>query len=374
MRNLKVLKSRLVYYRGRLDSYFNYIKIAGRHKNFVLQVFDVARHKIRINTSPIDYYRFEFYKGDKSWEEKSLYVGKGGSTYYPYAKNSVEYYATIDNKFIFKTLLKGFDLPQPKLFFSVGTEYEVSREEDFVSRLGEIKSDIVLKPIDGSCGEGIFIFRYKDGNYHLRDVPVAADKIWESLARGKKRYLVEERVIQKKSYDALNPSSLNTYRVLLIRLDDGELYVARVSMRIGKRGHFLDNLALGSISLVFNNEGRAIFAYDWGAGREITHHPDTNHPLTGVTMECHDEVVALARRASSKFGFLGTTGWDIGVSETGPVIIEGNMFYDTSYNQVGRLGPLISPEIAPRLTKRRFGQKWDKTKVHPRVNRYRIKA
>jgi hypothetical protein len=58
-----------------------------------------------------------------------------------------------------------------------------------------------------------------------------------------------------------------------------------------------------------------------------------NHPTTGLACSEFEipfwkETVALARRAASTFLPLKTIGWDIAITPRGPVLIEGNAYWD----------------------------------------------
>ncbi len=73
--------------KNKYTSICEYVKKASKFKSLSSQIIDIVNHKIKINTSPIDYYRFEFYKGDKTWEQKSRYIGKRCSNFYPWQSN-----------------------------------------------------------------------------------------------------------------------------------------------------------------------------------------------------------------------------------------------------------------------------------------------
>ncbi|MCD4693437.1 MAG: hypothetical protein K8R79_11020, partial [Calditrichales bacterium] len=136
----------------------------------------------------------------------------------------------------------------------------------------------------------------------------------------------------------------------------------------------VDNLGAGGIGVCINSNGKTTFAYDWTKTREIIEHPDSGKRLVGIQIQKFHKIENLALKASEAFNFMGTIGWDIGLSETGPVIIEANPFYDCSYWQTGSQGPLISNEIANGLRARNFLTRWDKTKIYPSFNRRKIKA
>ena len=81
------------------------IKQALPYKSLPRQLIELVRHKLKINTSFRDYYRFGFYKSDESWVEKSLYLGPHGSRYWPLEGNSLKFDSVFAIKSVQKSLL-----------------------------------------------------------------------------------------------------------------------------------------------------------------------------------------------------------------------------------------------------------------------------
>ncbi|MBA2882996.1 hypothetical protein HNR65_003353 [Desulfosalsimonas propionicica] len=358
------------------DTIFSEIKRASKVKSLFLQIFDIIRHKIKINTSPIDYYRYEFYRNDITWEEKSRYLGKRCSNFYPYQNNSVRFVSLFDNKYIFSTMLSGFGIPHPKLLATIGEDYQIKTFEQFRTFLEENKMDMVLKPLDGSGGRGVIVLNFKNNNHCVLEGPCSSSGMWEQIMAGKKSphpYLIEERIDQDDSVSMLYPYSLNTMRVITVKTKDKEWNLLGARLRVGQKGQ-VDNLGAGGIQLRFDDSGKSWFAYDWASGKEISRHPITKAELIGFQVPQYHEAIALALKASEKFSFMGTVGWDIGFSKHGPMIIEGNIFYDCLYWQLFGQPPLIPPDIAGKLKRHRWWQRWDKTAMYPNCNRYKIKG
>ena len=104
------LRDKISNHNKKLHEIRLHVSKAYKHKNLLRQLLDIIFHKIVINSSPIDYYRYEIYKRKQTWTEKSYYLGKRGSKYYPWEKNYIKFVPLFDNKFIFKTLLEGMGL------------------------------------------------------------------------------------------------------------------------------------------------------------------------------------------------------------------------------------------------------------------------
>jgi hypothetical protein len=354
----------------------DHVKKATAYKGIPRQLFDIILHKIKINTSPIDYYRYEFYKSNKTWEERSRYIGKRCSNFYPWQTNSVQFIPLFDNKYIFSIMLSGFGLPHPKLLSTIGDDYEIKTINQFKIFMMNNKNNLVLKPLDGSGGRGIIVLLLNNGQYSDSTGVINPDQIWNLIKLGKEMphpYLVEEMVEQDPRISVLYPQSLNTLRVITIKTRDKCWHCSGARLRVGRSGQ-VDNLGAGGIMLCLNSDGRSSFAYDYTTFQQLEHHPITGANLLDISIPRFKEAIDLALKASEKFSFMGTIGWDIGLSVTSPVIIEGNIFYDCSYSQMNGQPPLIPSEIAHGLDRRRWWQAWDKTFFHPNVNRWKITA
>lgn len=361
---------------NKLSELRNEISAALKYKNIFLQVLEIIHHKIRINTSPIDYYRYEFYKGDKSWDKKCRYIGKRGSNYYPYQSNAVQYISLFDNKYIFSNMLSGFGLPHPKLLATIGKNYELKMFSQFSRFMSMTKCDMVLKPLDGSGGKGIIVLLYESDHHRTLEGECPLDAVWDQIHLGGSEphpYLIEERVQQHELLSILYPHSLNTLRVITVKTDDGTWHLMAVYMRMGNNSQ-VDNLGAGGIHLTVNQDGYTTFAYDWYREQQISLHPVTHEPIVGIKIPFFQDAVELAIKASKKFSFMGTIGFDIGISKNGPVIIEGNIFYDCVYWQKFEQPPMVPEHLAARLPRRRWWQRWDKTAMYPGVNRWRIRG
>jgi hypothetical protein len=79
-------------------------------------------------------------------------------------------------------------------------------------------------------------------------------------------------------------------------------------------------------------------------GSPITHHPDTGAPIIGVVLPFWADSVALVRRAHAvafnRFAFLG---WDVALTEGGPVLLEANSGWGAIFHQMldGPLGHTV---------------------------------
>ncbi len=326
-------------------------RAASVYKSVPSQIVDAIIHKIAINTAFRDYHRYEFYKSGKTMEEKSRYVGLAGSRYWPYENNKPKFAVTLTDKYIQKTMLAGFALPTPELLATVGSAFDIKDEDSFSAFLASCRHDIVVKPVSASGGRDILVLARTHDGFEASGHKISMSEIWKHVSKGLERgFLVEKRVKNTQEIATIYPHSLNTFRVVTIKTNDGVWHSPACALKLGNGGSWVDNLAGGGIQVSIDASGLTYNAYDHVAHQSIAHHPDTGVPLVGIKLNCHREIIELGLKASLKFGFLGTIGWDIAATDEGPLIIEGNTLWAPKF-QVP-MGGFITDEIAKGLRRR----------------------
>jgi hypothetical protein len=92
----------------------------------------------------------------------------------------------------------------------------------------------------------------------------------------------------------------------------------------GQNGNLMANVALESGVI-----GPGRMPARNGVGFDaVVLHPVTQLPLSGFQLPCWPEVCELARRAARLFSPLRTIGWDVALTPSGPVLVEGNRWWD----------------------------------------------
>jgi hypothetical protein len=351
---------------AKMAARLNRMRDAARFRSVPNQIIDLVTHKVRLNIAPYDYYSLEFYKSGKTWDEKSRYVGKYGSAYWPFESNPLRYNPLFTNKYIEKLLLKGAGLPTAQLLAIVGENGDIRSREDLVELLQRLPHDVVMKPVSGTHGKKVLVLaRGVDG---LR----AGDETWTELdvwnhVRGdlQRGFLIEEKLVNSAEIAALYPRSLNTLRVVTVKTLDKRWCLAAAYLRVGAGGRVVDNISAGGILVRVDEDGRTRSAHQ--DGRSIAEHPDTGASLIGVRLEGYRAACDLALEASRKLGFVGTIGWDIAATDRGPVIVEANLWWTPSFQAA--LGGAITDELAMSLPKRAPFARWDKSMMYPHFDK-----
>lgn len=197
------------------------------------------------------------------------------------------------------------------------------------------KDDIFVKALDGRGGRGAEVWHYhSDKNTYKRKKDKKRYAFVEIIEKykqhsDKKPIIIQTRLKNHPEVADLSCDAVSTCRVvtLLNEEDQPEVTVAVFRMA-ARKGKIVDNIHKGGIAAPIDIEtgtlGKATnLGKEAGLGRLSTH-PVTGGIIEGRTLPHWDEIVALAIKAHECFRPRVIVGWDICITDRGPVIIEGN--------------------------------------------------
>lgn len=175
--------------------------------------------------------------------------------------------------------------------------------------------DCIAKPIEGTCGKGIFKICAKN----VDD--------WKNLYERciENDVLLEECIQSCEELRAFHPDSLNTIRVVTISNKD-KFVVFGALFRMGAHGSVVDNTHAGGVYAPVNVETGTIDipAID-SINNHYTCHPDTQKQIVGFQIPYWDKIIDTCKKASQAIPNIYFAGWDVCVTKDGTVeIIEGN--------------------------------------------------
>jgi hypothetical protein len=210
------------------------------------------------------------------------------------------------------------------------------------------KVDIFVKPVKARGGKGAERWDWMSGDQFLGvdGETLSADALLDRLKRKAKHapLLIQPRLVGHSALRSLSPGALCTVRVLtcLDEVGHPEVVEAAFRMSIGCNAA-VDNFHAGGIaSAVSIDTGRLGPATNSGFNSKLgwlVAQPSTGIRIEGFQLPCWDEVKALALQAHRAFGDRTVVGWDIGILDSGPIVIEGNSSPDVDIHQrVRRLG------------------------------------
>ena len=199
------------------------------------------------------------------------------------------------------------------------------------------RNSIIAKPGFSSKGRGIEAFKRQGSQWQSADGPIQ----WRQLLAHLRRILGRHGVIQEllsphQELGDISPGGLPTMRIVTCRNESGALEACVAILKLAGGGTPVDNFNAGGIAVRLDADGSCTAAFRARADPAgIAHHPATGAAILGRQVPDFNEAMALALRAHSTIpdGFT-LVGWDIGMTNRGPLIVEGNWNPGTQLIQV----------------------------------------
>lgn len=332
----KRLSLQLAPYRLDLRAEIQSIAAVGASKPARLfhDVLQVAHGPGHLSTHEYFYYRL--YDPALSASERLRYLGKSRLARLHAACNDAAWRVALEDKPLCYIALAGAGLPVPRtqaVYTRGGRNFGTVALRD----PGDLKRHLrepshyplFLKTIDGLGSIGALSLAGVDGDWidfttgetsHVDDVIRFVNEF------GGEGFLLQDRLEPHHALSAAFGPTLPTIRFLLLQ-SGGSVRVESAVVKIPLARNPADNYwrpgnMLGSL----DDDGR-ITRVVTGAGatlRALTHHPETAAPLIGLHLPLWEEASDLCREAAALFPRVRTQSWDVAVTDTGAVLVEGN--------------------------------------------------
>lgn len=137
--------------------------------------------------------------------------------------------------------------------------------------------------------------------------------------------LLEEVIRQHPDMSKLNPSSVNTIRIITAHYK-GRTLIVGGALRCGGKDAVVDNFSNGGIAYPLDMETGVVCAPGWDhEGQRYERHPTTGIDLMGFRVPYWDDIIRQTTAAAEMLPRVGYIGWDIAVTQDGPDFVEGNI-------------------------------------------------
>lgn len=191
---------------------------------------------------------------------------------------------------------------------------------------------LVLKRARGGGGTDVRMLEIRQGTVHCGPEMMGLSDFYRYFSQ-KDDYLLCQFIEQCDLCRRIYPHTTNTLRVICMRESDGEPFVARAILRLGSRSSKgVDNFGQGGLAVDVNLEtgmlGIAVEHDMSGPRHPKSHlqHPDTGTQIHGELLPNWDMGKDAALGLMRQLPFVEYVGWDIVLTNTGPVFLEGNNY------------------------------------------------
>ena len=273
-------------------------------KSYLKMLLDTYYSVLKYGIGLTDYLNYEFYKKDK--KTRKTYAGiKIQDIFYETVSPSI-YKKRYTMKPDFLEDFKKYT----KRDFIVPERCTIEEFKSFINRHEVFMS----KPYDGLGGADV-------EKKHTKEIENIAE--YYHYCKNNRIFL-EEVIKQHNELNRLCSASCNTIRIMTFN-NKGKAEILWAGLRIGNGINSVDNFHAGGMATEIDLETGKLLkpALDKDL-REFIYHPTTKVQFEGFEIPYFNEVKKMVCEAALESDKILVVGWDVAITEKGPVIIEGN--------------------------------------------------
>ena len=169
-------------------------------------------------------------------------------------------------------------------------------------------------------GHGVFFIHGADMDEQFK----------RAAASIKKDIVVQASIKQNAALSAVNPTSINTIRVMTLLRQDG-VRICSAILRMGVNGSRVDSISQGGICCGVDADGRLKpVAYNY-KGESFDIHPTTGVHFSDVVIPNFDKIIQMVTMVTETHPYIPDfrlVSWDVAMDEDGiPMLVEANLCY-----------------------------------------------
>ena len=331
---VKILElGRLVKYRKKFvyaQTYYPEYKMKSRFKIY----FEQIREVLKYNWPNLYYfvYGFDVKQDNDDYLAYKPFMLKRDKLNSP---APYSYICLLRDKLLFTIVGKHFDMPV------VSNLAQIHCIEELNVLLKKYDS-LFLKPTDSMCGKGTLSVALVGGKYQINNNFCS----YEELSQRVGQLLLQTPLIAQKllknhrDINCIYSKSINTLRIITVnpQYSDNpvDIVVLGTLLRIGVNDSVIDNWAKGGLVVGIKADGRLMKYgfYKPGYGTKTEEHPNTKFKFEGFEIPYYEEAITRCKNFHSKFDKIHSIGWDVAITDDGPLFIEANDNWELGFVQV----------------------------------------
>lgn len=241
-----------------------------------------------------------------------------------YSKGLLSQVCLLRDKYMFYKYMSKNSLPVPEVFGVIKNGKLYSSDLNNISiEKWKNEKDYFVKDVDGECASFVkHISTYKE-----------LEKILPNMNKG--TYILQKAIHQSEQMKKINSGSINTLRIITVKSGE-KIKVLSSLLRVGTNvtGN-VDNWAAGGLAIGIQDNGylKKYGFYKPGHGMKTAIHPDSKIIFEEYKVPMLEEAYKLAIKAHKFFYNVGAIGWDIAITEDGPIFVEGNDNFEITLMQ-----------------------------------------
>jgi hypothetical protein len=305
----------------------------------------------------------------------------------------------LDNKWFFHLHYSRLGIPLPETYgvYQPGggttlTGKPLGNREELRLLFHDLQpANLVIKPVGGIMGRGVLVL--SEIHYDRGDIGAVTNTgqtlgfndIVEKLDTAPNvgyhmlnyeldlpGYILQAKLPQHQFLNNIAPYTINTMRVVTFLDRDNKVHVHFAILRAGRRGSATDNWDKGGISIALDPStgalGRGVIKPIYEGGW-VEAHPDSGVLFAGLQIPRWGEVLTICSRAAMATPSLRSVGWDVALTPSGAVLVEGNPDWGLASVQVHTRG-LLQPHVRQQFAA--FGMTFPERSLPPISARIRF--
>lgn len=239
------------------------------------------------------------------------------------------------DKLIFNSLIKGVGGAGPEDIALVRGGAAVSFKEKTSVPVGEfidtLQGGYFCKERAGAAGRGAFALHVQDGQIAMNGNLISKSNLIAEFAAFENAVIVQRCLRQNEALNKINSSSINTLRLItLFGRNSLHSQTMGAALRIGRAKSVVDNAAAGGVFAEVDVSRGALFGeFKDKQGNTYPAHPDSSVVCAGYDLPGFAAAKTMCEFLHEVIGpQVLTIGWDVALTDEGPVIVEGNLSWD----------------------------------------------
>lgn len=298
-------------------------------KPILTQIKESVRLARRYRAFPTQYLRAQLYLNEKG-DDIEDFVPFGMISKEQSVRTNKAESTILNDKILFAQHLAGLGIPTPsvlfyqmngRLFRQDGTE----TDEKACGILLDEHGKCFCKPIFGHFGQGTFAVRAGS----MEDQHAVFSRTDD--------YLVQPFLNQHPDVAKYHRASVNCVRIASWQ-EGGKVEFLATAFKMGSGGYHEDHVMNGGLAVRVDPATGALFKAARFSPKfkvgPIHEHPDSGIRFEGQVLPLWKETLDVVTAAARAFPNTAAIGWDVAVTQDGPVVIEGNCHWGTSLFQL----------------------------------------
>lgn len=268
--------------------------------------------------------------------------------------NRFELALTYADKNMSDQLFSAFKMPKTILRNMNGNFHDVhynkltlEEASEWLQTVGATSKFVIKPSIDTGAGKNVRVVDLRGKS--TAEIKQAVVGLFHHY---QKDFIVQEFLEQHALFKKMHEDSLNTIRIISLRLED-EIFILSSVVRMGDNGNHVDNGVASCITCGIDSQSKLkSHAINHWTYEKYTAHPYSQFVFADTTIpsmkECHD----LVKKAHEKLYYFDLVSWDLAIDHLGePHLIEiGVQLQDINYHQRAN-GPLFK-EFTEKVLKK----------------------